>query len=97
MEIEQSLSILIRDGYRDRNPLTPNGVRILSEGAAQLRQVNSQTIRQEVTYRTSANGLSIFGVSGIGKSTAVSTDLNHGIPYWVIIYYLQFFTDLNCQ
>ncbi|UUZ80527.1 ATP-binding protein [Paenibacillus sp. P26] len=87
LQIEQALSILIRDGYVDRNPLTVNGVRILREGADNVRKaMNSQNIKLPVSYKTSGSGLTIIGVSGMGKTTAVNNILMKLYPAQVIIH-----------
>ncbi|MCP1311553.1 ATP-binding protein [Paenibacillus tyrfis] len=88
LKIEQDLSILIRDGYVDRNPLTVNGVRILREGAENVRKdlkaLTSQNITIDMSYKTSGSGLTIVGVSGMGKSTAINTILLKMFPAQII-------------
>lgn len=87
LQIQQALSILIRDGYVDRNPLTVNGVRILREGADNVRKaMNSQNIKVPVSYKTSGSGLTIIGVSGMGKTTAVNNILLKLYPAQVIVH-----------
>ncbi|CAN7311047.1 ATP-binding protein [Paenibacillus sp. LjRoot153] len=94
LRIEQSLSILIRDGYVDRNPLTVNGIRILNEAAEnvakamevyQQSKLTSQTVSfDKKSYKTSGGGLSIIGVSGMGKTTAINNILMTMYPAQVI-------------
>jgi len=87
LQIEQAMSILIRDGYVDRNPLTVNGVRILREGADNVRKaMNSQNIKIPISYKTSGSGLTIIGVSGMGKTTAVNNILLKLYPAQVIVH-----------
>lgn len=75
IELEQKISRLIRQGYLARNPLAPIY-------AARLKQLN-QSIRdarvekvvsfeRHVNAPSSATGFTIIGVSGVGKSTAIS-------------------------
>src|SRR5690625_1729646 len=73
-EVERRLSTLIRRGYLARNPLDKaflERVRLLHE----LREdeENSQRLIAEgLNYlRSTADSLSIIGISGIGKTTAI--------------------------
>lgn len=73
-EVERRLSTLIRRGYLARNPLDKaflERVRLLHE----LREdeENSQRlIAERLNYlRSTADSLSIIGISGIGKTTAI--------------------------
>ncbi|CAG7648085.1 ATP-binding protein [Paenibacillus allorhizosphaerae] len=95
LRIEQSLSILIRDGYVDRNPLTVNGVRLRNEGAENVakamqvykvtKKLNSQNVSfDKMSYKTSGGGLSLIGVSGMGKTTAINNILMTMYPAQVI-------------
>ncbi|MDQ0888525.1 hypothetical protein QFZ81_003613 [Paenibacillus sp. V4I9] len=94
LRIEQSLSILIRDGYVDRNPLTVNGVRLRNEAADNVAKAmeafeqskkTSQTVSfDNKSYKTSGGGLSIIGVSGMGKTTAINNILMTMYPAQVI-------------
>lgn len=85
LKIEQSLSIVIRDGYVDRNPLTANGVRILREGATNVAaDMNSQNVQLTYSYKTSGSGLTVVGVSGMGKTTAINNILLKMFPAQVI-------------
>ncbi|NOU93773.1 AAA family ATPase [Paenibacillus sp. LMG 31456] len=94
LRIEQSISILIRDGYVDRNPLTVNGVRIRNEAAENVSKameafkearLTSQSISfDKKSYKTSGGGLSIIGVSGMGKTTAINNILMTMYPAQVI-------------
>jgi len=85
LKIEQNLSIVIRDSYVDRNPLTANGIRILREGAENVaKEMNSQNIEVTRSYKTSGSGLTIIGVSGMGKTTAINSILLKMYPAQVI-------------
>ncbi|UED69442.1 ATP-binding protein [Brevibacillus sp. HD3.3A] len=69
LELEQSLSRLIRDGYVGRNPLTPNYAfrarkdtyELLMKGATSSYPVNTPT----------SSGFALVGISGIGKSSTL--------------------------
>lgn len=69
LELEQSLSRLIRDGYVGRNPLTPNYAfrarkdtyELLIKGATSGYPVNTPT----------SSGFALVGISGIGKSSTL--------------------------
>jgi hypothetical protein len=84
-KLEHALSILIRDSYVDRNPLSVNGARILSEGAGNvLKSFNSQSVYLPDTYKTSGGGVAMIGVSGMGKSTSMNNVLMSMYPAQII-------------
>ncbi len=66
-EIHLSISNMLRRGYIDRNPVT--------QGACAAHRANVATfadrIQRRAFLRSRARGLCIFGVGGLGKSTAV--------------------------
>lgn len=73
IELERKLSTLIRRGYLGRNPLDKNFL-------AQLRVLNrlddtsikENELQNELeNIRTTADSISIIGISGIGKTTAI--------------------------
>lgn len=73
-EVERRLSTLIRRGYLARNPLDNTyfeRIRVLNE----LRDEEEQSIQkidERLNYiRSTADSLSIIGISGIGKTTAI--------------------------
>ncbi|MGE7114172.1 ATP-binding protein [Lysinibacillus sp. NPDC047702] len=73
-EVERRLSTLIRRGYLARNPLDKTffeRIRVLHE----LREDKEQThkyIDERLNHiRSTADSLSIIGISGIGKTTAI--------------------------
>lgn len=73
VSIERKLSALIRRGYLARNPLDKaflEKLRILNE----LREdsYNEKALNERMSHiRSTADSLSIIGISGIGKSTAI--------------------------
>ncbi|MBD9679440.1 ATP-binding protein [Pseudomonas sp. PDM18] len=65
IQIEQSISILIRNGYLGRNPFNATTVRHL------------HTINQRIHsgFNSTASSGCVFGLSGMGKTTAVTSIL----------------------
>ncbi|AJY75323.1 ATP-binding protein [Paenibacillus beijingensis] len=69
LELQQSISRLIRDGYVGRNPLTPNyALRARKDAYELIMQGN--TSGYPVNTPTSA-GFALVGISGIGKSSSL--------------------------
>jgi AAA domain len=66
-EIHLSISNMLRRGYMDRNPVTQGA------SAAHRAKVTAfaDRIQRRAFLRSRARGLCIFGVGGLGKSTAV--------------------------
>ncbi|MNO34832.1 Transposon Tn7 transposition protein TnsC [compost metagenome] len=69
LELQQSISRLIRDGYVGRNPLTPNYAFRARKDAYDLI-MNGNTHGYPVNTPTSA-GFALVGISGIGKSSSL--------------------------
>ncbi|WP_435799589.1 ATP-binding protein [Peribacillus asahii] len=73
-EVERRLSTLIRRGYLARNPLDKTfleHIRLLHELREDEKQAH-QYIDDRLNYiRSTADSLSIIGISGIGKTTAI--------------------------
>lgn len=69
LELQQSLSRLIRDGYVGRNPLTPNYAFRARKDAYELI-MKGNTSGYPVNTPTSA-GFALVGISGIGKSSSL--------------------------
>ncbi|MGO4548019.1 ATP-binding protein [Paenibacillus sp. 2TAB23] len=69
LELQQSLSRLIRDGYVGRNPLTPNYAFRARKDAYELI-MKGTTNGYPVNTPTSA-GFALVGISGIGKSSSL--------------------------
>ncbi|MFC8689596.1 ATP-binding protein [Brevibacillus porteri] len=69
LELEQSLSRLIRDGYVGRNPMTPNYAIRARKDAYELI-TKGMTNGYPVNTPTSA-GFALVGISGIGKSSTL--------------------------
>ena len=72
--IENKISVCIRQGYLNRNPLERGYVLMANELYAAMKDK-----RREYAvpgYHPNASGFTIIGVSGVGKSTAVESVLN---------------------
>lgn len=69
LELQQSISRLIRDGYVGRNPLTPNYAFRARRDAYDLI-MKGNTSGYPVNTPTSA-GFALVGISGIGKSSSL--------------------------
>ncbi|MCP1312595.1 ATP-binding protein [Paenibacillus tyrfis] len=69
LELEQSLSRLIRDGYVGRNPLTPNYAFRARKDTYDL-MVKGLTDAYPINTPTSS-GFAMVGISGIGKSSTL--------------------------
>lgn len=69
LELQQSISRLIRDGYVGRNPLTPNYAFRARRDAYELI-MQGNTSGYPVNTPTSA-GFALVGISGIGKSSSL--------------------------
>lgn len=71
LEVEQTLSVLIRQGYLARNPLHPTTMRMLYALGKRDPKELSTRIRQ-----SNVAGAVVFqGLSGVGKSTLLETSL----------------------
>jgi len=75
LDIEQRISIAIRQGYVTRNPTWPEHARRLTYGyeAVQGKDIN---IYRNYPIKSTSNGFTIIGMSGVGKTTAVERILS---------------------
>jgi hypothetical protein len=71
--IERQFSLCIRQGYLHRNPLAKEYAAALAQGHKTL--VSGGTVNDLSAFRPTAAGLTIIGVSGVGKTSAVSNIL----------------------
>lgn len=73
--IENKLSTLIRRGYLARNPLDKNyfeRLRILDDMHSMKQEERDDTLNKNMEHiRSTADSLSIIGISGIGKTTTI--------------------------
>jgi hypothetical protein len=75
LDIEQRISIAIRQGYISRNPVKPAYAEMLSQGADAVRN-KSQYLGDYYTGNTTSVGFTIIGLSGVGKTTGVQRVLS---------------------
>lgn len=80
-EIEQNIGIAIRAGYVNKIIFSPKHIKELRNLSKDMKSLQSKNndysgSRVNVTSGQSANGFSIFGISGGGKSTAVDKILS---------------------
>ncbi len=73
LDIETRISVCLRQGYRNRNPLERQYALMVNESYAAMRE--KRPVRQVPGYHPNASGFTIIGVSGVGKSTAVESIL----------------------
>ncbi len=74
LELENTISTMIRTGYVSRNPIKKEYTQMFING---YRQINKQEIDTRVILPTTACSLSIIGVSGMGKSTSINRILSN--------------------
>ncbi|WP_031517536.1 ATP-binding protein [Desulfofalx alkaliphila] len=75
IDLEGRLSRLIRQGYMARNPFKTAYADSLQKGYQMIRNGNME-ISCNSSFRTTASGLTIIGVSGMGKTTAINRILS---------------------
>ena len=73
LDIENRISVCLRQGYRNRNPLERQYNLMVNESYAAM--VQKRAVRPVPGYHPNASGFTIIGVSGVGKSTAVESIL----------------------
>lgn len=73
LDIENRISVCLRQGYRNRNPLGRQYGLMANESYAAM--IEKRPVRQVPGYHPNASGFTIIGVSGVGKSTAVESIL----------------------
>jgi len=73
IDIEQRFSRCIRQGYLHRNPLAKEYAAALSQGHRTI--TSGGTFNDLSAFRPTAAGFTIIGISGVGKTSAVSNIL----------------------
>jgi len=73
IDIEQRLSLCIRQGYLHRSPLSPDYARALADG---YKTIKSGSYELPIAYNPTGSGFTIIGLSGVGKTSAVTRILN---------------------
>ena len=73
LDIEERFSLCIRQGYLHRSPLSPEYAKALSDG---YKTIKSGGYELPVSYNPTGWGFTIIGLSGVGKTSAVTRVLN---------------------
>jgi len=73
IDIEARLSLCIRQGYLHRSPLSPDYAMALADGH---RAIKSGGYVLPVAYNPTGTGFAIIGLSGVGKTSAVTRILS---------------------
>lgn len=71
LDLESRISRIIRQGYLARNPFDPKYISTFQEGYDAIQNMNYDLNNNEF-FRSTGLGLSIVGISGIGKTTAIN-------------------------
>lgn len=74
LDIEKRISVCLRQGYRNRNPVGKEYAIMVNETYEAMRE--KRYPRTVPEYHPNASGFTIIGVSGVGKSTAVESILS---------------------
>lgn len=74
LDIENRISVCLRQGYRNRNPLEMQFALMANESYAAMKE--KRPVMPVPGYHPNASGFTIIGVSGVGKSTAVESILS---------------------
>ncbi|WP_010170528.1 hypothetical protein [Bacillus coahuilensis] len=71
IELEQKISVCIRQGYVDRNPLNPKQIKKLYESHSKIVNKEPYEYCLQEQGKEGHSGLVFIGSSGIGKSTSM--------------------------
>ena len=75
LDLESRISRVIRQGYLARNPFKPSYAESLQDGYKAIQSLKWELSSNE-SFRTTAAGFTIIGVSGMGKTTAINRVLS---------------------
>lgn len=75
LDLESRISRVIRQGYLARNPFKPSFSQSLQDGHKEILGLPIELCSIN-TFRTTAAGFTIIGVSGMGKTTAINRVLS---------------------
>jgi hypothetical protein len=73
IDIDQRFSLCIRQGYLHRSPLSPDYAMALADGH---KAIKSGSYVLPTAYNPTGSGFTIIGLSGIGKTSAITRILN---------------------
>lgn len=71
LDLYNRFSMIIRQGYLTRNPIENKYVTSFNSGYEDILN-NKINYKNELSFRSSASGFTIVGVSGMGKTTAIN-------------------------
>lgn len=72
LELEMKISLMIRTGYKGRNPVSPLYARQFAVGISEiLKGEYHENNGNIIGNRSTATSFAVIGISGIGKSTAI--------------------------
>ena len=80
IDIEQRFSLCIRQGYLHRSPISPDYAMALADGH---KAIKSGSYVLPVAYNPTGSGFAIIGLSGVGKTSAV-TRILHLYPQVIV-------------
>ncbi|WP_394884246.1 ATP-binding protein [Clostridium butyricum] len=75
LDLYNRISIILRQGYIARNPMNIEYTGVFSNGYEAILKNNIE-LNNSNTFRSSASGFTIIGVSGMGKTTTVNRILS---------------------
>lgn len=75
LDLESRISRVIRQGYLARNPFKPSYAESLHDGYKAIQSLKWELSSNE-SFRTTAAGFTMIGVSGMGKTTAINRVLS---------------------
>ena len=73
IDINQRFSLCIRQGYLHRSPLSPDYAMALADGH---KAIKSGKYYLSTAYNPTGSGFTIIGLSGVGKTSAITRILN---------------------
>ncbi|GAM12275.1 ATP-binding protein [Mesobacillus selenatarsenatis] len=75
LDIFNRFSVMIRDGYKSRNPRDINYKVQFNKGFKEIFSSEGKGLEEGCKLKSSASGFAIIGPSGIGKSTSIEKTL----------------------
>lgn len=76
LELESKISLMIRSGYKGRNPVSPLYARQFAVGIKEILEGDYDDDNGNILgNRSTASSFAMIGISGIGKSTAIEKTL----------------------
>ncbi|SEA63565.1 ATP-binding protein [Rubrimonas cliftonensis] len=82
IDLDQRIELMIRQGYVGRNPLTTSYIDHLANGHARVMARNLETAPR--VAESTASGIALIGVSGMGKTRSVQRILSRYTPQVIV-------------